>query len=209
MYGKPRSKRIRHPTERDHHVSRAGRPITCQNCWDRGHNKGSCKNPPKPKPPKKGPSKATKGGKGDGSGLSKATKGGKGVGSGHLKATKGSKDKLMTSSQDQLFRQDQDALEDLLHEEERRRQMEWESNRRMYKTWSDLNYEQDHQAPNEGQAPNEVQAPNEGKAPSQTYVVNSAPSRVLKPRSQRIASKKMLNYVNDGIRNTLDKPVKL
>ncbi|GJT58390.1 hypothetical protein Tco_1001923 [Tanacetum coccineum] len=173
MYGKPRSKRIRHPTERDHHTKTTK---------------------------EKGPSKATKGGKGDGSGLSKATKGGKGVGSGHLKATKGcrgvgsvpieakkgvqgnrsgpSKEKTgkkgdgsspskndgkekkvahkgginvneMTPSQDQLFRQDQDALEDLLHEEERRRQMEWEN-----------------QAPNEGQAPNKVQAPNEGKAPS-------------------------------------------
>nr|GEU85624.1 hypothetical protein [Tanacetum cinerariifolium] len=96
MYGKPRSRRIRHPTERDHHVSRSGRPITCQNCSERSHNRGSCKYLQRQKPPMKMklggssvPSKATKGGNGVGSSPLKATNGCKGVGSVPTKAKKG------------------------------------------------------------------------------------------------------------------------
>ncbi|GKA63812.1 hypothetical protein Tco_0763418 [Tanacetum coccineum] len=60
------------------------------------------------------------------------------------------------------------------------------------------------QAPNEVQEPNEVQAPNEDQVPTQRFIVNSASSKVqvLRPRSQRIASQRKLNYVNDGTRNT-------
>ncbi|GJS88600.1 calcium/proton exchanger [Tanacetum coccineum] len=210
MLGRPRTRRIRHPTKGDHHVSRAGRPITCQDYCERGHNKGSCKNPSRPKPPsdiqppkkrklggssvpgkgdgsshskvKKGgngdgtsPSKTSKGGKCDGSGPSKAKKGGNGDGTGPSKTTKGvqldkggpSKAKKggininegqhMTSSQEELFRQDQVVLEKVIHEEERRKQMEWESNRRMYETWSDHEQYNQHDPWEDERSPDDMQ----------------------------------------------------
>ncbi|GJU14295.1 zinc finger, PMZ-type containing protein [Tanacetum coccineum] len=51
MPGRPRKKRIRHPTENDNEISRVGRIMHCHKCWEAGHNKKSCKNPAKPKPP--------------------------------------------------------------------------------------------------------------------------------------------------------------
>ncbi|GKD75108.1 hypothetical protein Tco_1333390, partial [Tanacetum coccineum] len=195
MPGRPRFKRIRHPTESDHHVSRFGRPITCQNCWERGHNKGSCKNPSRPKPPSDiqrpmkrklggssvpgkgdstGPSKATKGVQGNKGGPSKATKGVQGNKGGPSKAKKGvqgnkggpskakkgvqgkgkkvchkgginiSEGQHMTPSQEELFRQDQAVLEEVIHEEERQKEMEWERIGRTYATWYDVErYNQD------------------------------------------------------------------
>ncbi|GJR91418.1 splicing factor [Tanacetum coccineum] len=50
--GRPRKKRIRHPTENDHEVSRLGRLMTCQLCYETGHNKSSCTRGKQPKPPK-------------------------------------------------------------------------------------------------------------------------------------------------------------
>ena len=52
MPGRPRKLRIPHPSEQDdeHHVSRFGRVMTCQNCWRKGHNKASCTNPKTYKP---------------------------------------------------------------------------------------------------------------------------------------------------------------
>ena len=52
MPGRPRKRRIRHPTEDDHEISRVGRIMHCHNCWEPGHNKKSCNKPSKPKPPK-------------------------------------------------------------------------------------------------------------------------------------------------------------
>ncbi|GJW65916.1 splicing factor [Tanacetum coccineum] len=52
MPGRPRKKRIRHPTENDHEVSRLGRLMTCQLCYETGHNKSSCTRGQQPKPPK-------------------------------------------------------------------------------------------------------------------------------------------------------------
>lgn len=49
--GRPRKKRIKHPTENDHAISRQGRVMHCNKCWEAGHNKSSCTNTPKPKPP--------------------------------------------------------------------------------------------------------------------------------------------------------------
>ncbi|GJW59372.1 hypothetical protein Tco_0108707 [Tanacetum coccineum] len=270
LSGRPRSRRIRYPIERDHYVNRAGGPITCQNYWERGHNRGSCKNPSRPKPPSNiqrpkrrklgdssipgkgdgsGPLKATKGGNGDDTGPSKATKGGNGDGTSPSKAKKGvqgnrsdpSKPKkgdgsgpsnndgkgkkvchisgininegqhMTHSQQEELFRQDQAALEDVIHEEERRKQMEWESNGMIYKTWfvhqtpveapNAVQAQHEVEAPNGVEAPSAVQASSEVQAPtviqasskvqepiavqapSQTFVVNSASSRVLRPRS--------------------------
>ncbi|GKC65735.1 hypothetical protein Tco_1098333 [Tanacetum coccineum] len=320
----------------DHHVSRFGRPITCQNCWERCHNKGSCKNPSRPKPPsdiqrpmkrklggssvpgkgdstgpsketkgvqgnKGGPSKATKGVQGNKGGPSKAKKcmqGNKGGPSKEIKGVQGNKGgpskakkgvqgkgkkvchkgginisegQHMTPSQEELFRQDQVVLEEVIHEEERQKEMEWERNGRTYATWSDVErYNQDDpwederspddmqlfrysdvsahevqasseaqahgvQAPTAVQAAHEVQASSEAQAhgvqaptavqaahevqaPSQTSIVAASsqtssrvvrPTAILRPRSQRIASKRKLNYVNDGTGNTPDKPVNL
>lgn len=51
MPGRPRKNKIPHPTEyvNVHSVSKAGRVMTCQNCYQPGHNKASCKNPRQPK----------------------------------------------------------------------------------------------------------------------------------------------------------------
>ncbi|PWA39335.1 hypothetical protein CTI12_AA572830 [Artemisia annua] len=50
MPGRPRKKRIRHPTENVHGVSRRGRVMHCHKCWEAGHNKKTCTNPERPKP---------------------------------------------------------------------------------------------------------------------------------------------------------------
>ncbi|GKA52061.1 60S ribosomal protein L34 [Tanacetum coccineum] len=52
MPGRPRKLRIKHVTERDNVISRSGRQMTCQVCWQKGHNKKTCKNEPQPKPTK-------------------------------------------------------------------------------------------------------------------------------------------------------------
>ncbi|GKC57445.1 zinc finger, PMZ-type containing protein, partial [Tanacetum coccineum] len=184
MLGRPRTRRIRHPTKGDHHVSRAGRPITCQDYCERGHNKGSCKNPSRPKPPSdiQPPKKRKLGGSsvpgnGDGTGPSKTTKGVQLDKGGPSKAKKGginiNEGQHMTSSQEELFRQDQVVLEKVIHEEERRKQMEWESNRRMYETWSDHEqynqhdpWEDELQASSKVQAPTIVQASSDVQAPT-------------------------------------------
>lgn len=49
---RPRKLRIKHVTKRVNEVSRSGRMMTCQICWEKGHNKNTCKNRPKPKPRK-------------------------------------------------------------------------------------------------------------------------------------------------------------
>ncbi|GKA77452.1 hypothetical protein Tco_0783913, partial [Tanacetum coccineum] len=41
---------IKHVTERDNVITRSGRMMTCQNCWEKGHNKKSCKKEKQPKP---------------------------------------------------------------------------------------------------------------------------------------------------------------
>ncbi|GJT59198.1 zinc finger, PMZ-type containing protein [Tanacetum coccineum] len=242
MLGRPRTKRIRHPIERDHHVSRAGRPITCQNRKVRGHNRGSCKNPTRPKPPSDiqppkrrklggssvpgkgdgtGPSNAKKGGNGDGTGPSKVTKSGKGDGTSPSKAKKG--DGSGPSKNDgkgkKVGHKDKRSPDDV----------------QLFR-FSNVSAQTPNETPNAVEAPNavqaqhgfeepngikaptvvqassEVQAPTAVQAPSQTFVVqvpSQTSSRVLRPRSQRIASKKKLNYVNDRTGNTPDKPVKL
>nr|GEU92764.1 hypothetical protein CTI12_AA098400 [Tanacetum cinerariifolium] len=44
--------RIKDPGETSgSHTSRVGRTMTCTNCWQKGHNKASCKADPSPKPP--------------------------------------------------------------------------------------------------------------------------------------------------------------
>ncbi|GJZ97310.1 zinc finger, PMZ-type containing protein [Tanacetum coccineum] len=48
--GRPRKRRIRHPSEYDHEISRVGRVMHCHRCWQAGHNKSKCTNAPKPKP---------------------------------------------------------------------------------------------------------------------------------------------------------------
>ncbi|GJY57818.1 hypothetical protein Tco_0457710 [Tanacetum coccineum] len=50
MPGRPRKNRIKHVTERINQVSRAGRYMTCSNCWEKGHNKARCHNLTRPKP---------------------------------------------------------------------------------------------------------------------------------------------------------------
>ncbi|GJR15859.1 hypothetical protein Tco_0798511 [Tanacetum coccineum] len=52
MPRRPRKKRIRHPTENDHEVSRLGRLMTCHLCYETGHNKSSCTRGQQPKLPK-------------------------------------------------------------------------------------------------------------------------------------------------------------
>ncbi|GJX40185.1 hypothetical protein Tco_0255175 [Tanacetum coccineum] len=52
MPGRPRKLRIKHVTERVNEVSRSGRMMTCQLCWQKGHSKKTCKNEPQPKPTK-------------------------------------------------------------------------------------------------------------------------------------------------------------
>ncbi|GJV68193.1 pentatricopeptide repeat-containing protein [Tanacetum coccineum] len=54
MPGRPKKKRIRasHENKSSTKISRAGIPMTCQNCGEPGHNKKGCKNPTIPKPPK-------------------------------------------------------------------------------------------------------------------------------------------------------------
>ena len=48
--GRPRNKRIKHPSECVNEVPRTGRKMTCSNCWEQGHNKSRCYNLTKPKP---------------------------------------------------------------------------------------------------------------------------------------------------------------
>nr|GEW76911.1 zinc finger, PMZ-type [Tanacetum cinerariifolium] len=48
--GRLRKRRIRHPSEYDHEISRVGRVMHCHRCWESGHNKSKCTNAPKPKP---------------------------------------------------------------------------------------------------------------------------------------------------------------
>ncbi|GKA13491.1 zinc finger, PMZ-type containing protein [Tanacetum coccineum] len=51
MPGRPQKKRIPAPGETSgSQVSRVGRTMTCKNCWEKGHNKASCKKDPQPKP---------------------------------------------------------------------------------------------------------------------------------------------------------------
>nr|GEZ40334.1 pentatricopeptide repeat-containing protein [Tanacetum cinerariifolium] len=52
MPGRPRKIRIKHVSERDNMISKSGRQMTCQLCWQKGHNKKTCKNEPQPKPTK-------------------------------------------------------------------------------------------------------------------------------------------------------------
>nr|GEZ19025.1 hypothetical protein [Tanacetum cinerariifolium] len=51
MLGRPRKNRIRHSTENDNEISKVGRIMHCHKCYKAGHNKKSCKNPAKQKPP--------------------------------------------------------------------------------------------------------------------------------------------------------------
>ncbi|PWA51685.1 hypothetical protein CTI12_AA460550 [Artemisia annua] len=62
MLGRPRKCRIKHPSEKDdeHHVSRVGKVMTCQNCWRTGHNKASCTNPKTDKPKDTNPPRSPK-----------------------------------------------------------------------------------------------------------------------------------------------------
>nr|GEW34738.1 hypothetical protein [Tanacetum cinerariifolium] len=48
--GRPRKRRIRHPLEYDHEISRVGRVMHCYRCSKSGHNKSKCTNVLKPKP---------------------------------------------------------------------------------------------------------------------------------------------------------------
>ncbi|GJU81809.1 hypothetical protein Tco_1284174 [Tanacetum coccineum] len=51
MLGRPRKRRIRHPTEVDDHVlPRVGRVMHCHKCWENRHNKKTCPNQERPKP---------------------------------------------------------------------------------------------------------------------------------------------------------------
>ena len=50
MPGRPRKLRIKHVTERVNVISRSGRMMTCSNCWEKGHNKKTCKKEKQPKP---------------------------------------------------------------------------------------------------------------------------------------------------------------
>ncbi|GJX68532.1 zinc finger, PMZ-type containing protein [Tanacetum coccineum] len=51
MPGRPQKARIKAPGETcSSHTSRVGRTMTCTNCWQKGHNKASCKADPIPKP---------------------------------------------------------------------------------------------------------------------------------------------------------------
>ena len=52
MPGRPRKLRIKHVTERVNAVTRSGRMMTCSICWEKGHNKKTCKKEPQPKPVK-------------------------------------------------------------------------------------------------------------------------------------------------------------
>nr|GEW14589.1 60S ribosomal protein L34 [Tanacetum cinerariifolium] len=47
---RPRKLRIKHVTERVNVITRSGRMMTCQNCWEKGHNKKGCKKEKQPKP---------------------------------------------------------------------------------------------------------------------------------------------------------------
>ncbi|GKB49183.1 calcium/proton exchanger, partial [Tanacetum coccineum] len=94
MHGRPQEARIKAPFETSvSHVSRLGRTMTWKNCWQKGHNKASCKAKPQPKPivEKKQPSRkkhvvvrqcASRGGgssgRGDGNDGSSSRMGGRG-----------------------------------------------------------------------------------------------------------------------------------
>ncbi|GKA16977.1 hypothetical protein Tco_0696814 [Tanacetum coccineum] len=63
MPGKPKKNRINHVTENVNQVSRAGRYMTCRNCWEKGHNKARCYNKkkrPKPQLEKRKPCRKSK-----------------------------------------------------------------------------------------------------------------------------------------------------
>ncbi|PWA54416.1 hypothetical protein CTI12_AA436200 [Artemisia annua] len=63
MPGRPKKAIIKAPCESNAtQVSRQGRVMTCTNCWQKGHNKTSCKEEPQPKPTveKKQPSRKPK-----------------------------------------------------------------------------------------------------------------------------------------------------
>nr|GEU81885.1 zinc finger, PMZ-type [Tanacetum cinerariifolium] len=47
---RPRKQRIKHPIEDENRVSRVGRVMHCNTCWEVGHNKKGCQNQPRPKP---------------------------------------------------------------------------------------------------------------------------------------------------------------
>ncbi|GJX25705.1 hypothetical protein Tco_0232001 [Tanacetum coccineum] len=201
MFGSPRFKRIRHPTEKDHHKGNLG---------------GSSV-----------PSKEKKSGKGGGSGPSKVKKGGKGGGSVPINTKKGINGAGSGPSKTKKGRNGDgsDNIKMLLRRFYMKKKGGKSWNGKEMEGFSDVtitNIElaptkvglsahapsvvpstQD-QAPNEVQEPNEVQAPNEDQVPTQRFIVNSVSSKVqvLRPRSQRIASQRKLNYVNDGTRNT-------
>ncbi|GJX47086.1 60S ribosomal protein L34 [Tanacetum coccineum] len=48
--GRPRKLRIKHVTERVNVITRSGRMMTCQNCWEKDHNKKTYKKKKQPKP---------------------------------------------------------------------------------------------------------------------------------------------------------------
>nr|GEW69240.1 hypothetical protein [Tanacetum cinerariifolium] len=50
ILGRPRKLRIKHVTERVNVITRNGRMMTCQNCWEKDHNKLGCKKEKQPKP---------------------------------------------------------------------------------------------------------------------------------------------------------------
>ncbi|GKB69419.1 hypothetical protein Tco_0930831 [Tanacetum coccineum] len=51
MPGRPRKRRIRHPTkDEDHAVTRVGRVMHCHKCWKTGYNNTRCTNQERPKP---------------------------------------------------------------------------------------------------------------------------------------------------------------
>ncbi|CAI9278015.1 unnamed protein product [Lactuca saligna] len=53
MPGRPKTRRRKHVTEKDgeyRKLKSVGGTKICQNCWEEGHNKRTCKNPTKPQP---------------------------------------------------------------------------------------------------------------------------------------------------------------
>ena len=53
--GRPKTRRRKHVTEESGSYKKlravGGRKV-CKNCWEKGHNKRTCKNPTRPQPPK-------------------------------------------------------------------------------------------------------------------------------------------------------------
>ncbi|GJZ83234.1 hypothetical protein Tco_0648407, partial [Tanacetum coccineum] len=52
MPSRPKKNRVNAPCERNTQVSRVGRQMTCNNCYEKGHNKRARDTEPVPKPPK-------------------------------------------------------------------------------------------------------------------------------------------------------------